>query len=116
MPAKNCHFADWLAEVEPILLNKSVTKKLDRDTIFILLAFCFGWQSQDEPCEQLGGISCAAITSLSTKAPTELRRVKTDMLRACKNEYIRRGSPLHHTAWNLGSRESLQSVPPLRVD
>ncbi|CAE7804105.1 unnamed protein product [Symbiodinium sp. CCMP2456] len=77
--APNCHFADWLAEIEPILLNKSVTKKMDRDTHFILLAFCFGWQAQDEPCE----------------------RVKADMLRAAKNEYIRRGSPLHHTAWSV---------------
>ena len=54
MPAKNCHFADWLSEIEPILLNKSVLKKLDRDTHFMLLAFCFGWQASDEPCEQLG--------------------------------------------------------------
>lgn len=52
--AKNCHFRTWLSEADPMNLNASVIKKVDREDLLLLLSFCLGFQPQDEPCESLG--------------------------------------------------------------
>ena len=52
-PTKNHHFRVWLQHAEPKHLNQLIVKKLDREELFLLLAFCFGFSPQDEVAEKL---------------------------------------------------------------
>lgn len=54
--AKNYHFRVWLNAADKTNMNPAVTKKLEREDLFLLLSFCFGFAPQDEPCECLGRI------------------------------------------------------------
>ena len=101
MFAKNCHFIDWLEKADDTAMNKNVTKRLDRATLFYLMAFNLGFQPTEEPVEKLHSmcVVCAACHEFMDWCPGCLRRVKDAMLKAVAKEYQRRGRPMESTGW-----------------
>ena len=74
----DCHVAGWLSSVEPTHCAQQDMEKLNRRTLFALLAFCSGWTP-------------------GTRKPAE---DKQGMIKALASAYKKRGSPLRVTGWN----------------